>query len=173
MVRKLAFILMVVLFTGADTTPDNDPHASFKFLEIKARAEQSTRDFNPGFVSAFYNARVYAIRDYEMVDSLRKDSLKTAAVIKRVAGYLPANGSEGPFQVIFLAAQKGHGTTRLDTVYKYGMKSPLYTRRENGLEQGIFQIKEGSFVIPLPDIQNITRIVLQDKGGKKLESDFR
>ena len=174
MVRKLVLMLIVVLYSGADTPHDNHSHKTFKYLEIKTRAEESRRPFNPGFVSARYPARLYAIHDYEIADLLVLDTLqRKVPVIKDVAGYLPADRSEGPFQVIFLAKPKGRDTGHADTIYQYGMDSPLYVRRENGLEQGLYEVKDGTFLVPLPPMKNITTIVLKDRNGKYFESTFR
>ena len=173
MLRKLVLILIVVLYSGADTPHDNESHKSFKYLEIKTRAEESRRPFNPGFVSALYRARLYAIRNYEITDSLTMTKRDTAAILKDVAGYLPADRSEGPFQVIFLAEKKGRDAGQADTVYQYGLDSPLYVRRENGGEPGIYKIKDGTFLVPLPPVKNITKIILKDRNSKAFESTFR
>lgn len=173
MVRKLVLILIVVLYSGADTAHDNHNHNTFKYLEIKAQAEDSTRDFNPGFVSAFYRARLYAIHDYELADSTTIVQQDTVAIVKDVAGYLPGDRSEGPFQVIFLAEKKGHDAGHADTVYQYRMDSPLYVRRENGPEPGLYEVKDGTFLVPLPSLKNITKIVLKDRNGKHFDSTFR
>jgi hypothetical protein len=167
---KILFFLAIMVCLAADSAEVPPKAKNFDFLRIKATAEHSVRRFNPGFVSAYYRARVYAIHDYHMRDSLTVDSLP---IIKDVAGYLPVDSSAGPLHVSFIAESKGHGRTLVDTVYEYRMESPLYTRKENGMERGLFQVKAGSFLVPLPAAKNITNIVIEDEDGIKLVSKFR
>ena len=173
--KSYIFLFAFVVFAQCDSHKksgdhhDSDEHSRdenhFDYQRIKKLAEDSARNFNPGFVRSFHSARLYSIRNYNMYDTLVTLRKQTMPLIKRMAGEVPARNSKGEFQVVFLNER--------DTVYQYRMESPLNVRRENGADNGLFKVRAGSFFIPLPEVKNVTEIVLRDNDGTELVSKFR
>jgi hypothetical protein len=170
--KSFVFLFAFALLVGCNAHDHADEHSHghnhLDYQRIKKIAESSSRNFNPGFVSSFHYARLYSIRNYNIYDTLSSGQRKQqepGPIIKRMAGEVPGVNSKGDFHVVFLSER--------DTVHQYRMQSPLYVRLENGPDRGLFKVKTGLFYIPVPELKNITEIVLKDNDGTELVSKFR
>lgn len=166
MLKKLLILPVLLILAACHDTHESAPLKTVNYQKVKEAAEAKKKNFNPGFVTATHAARVYRIDNYEIRDSLITIERVTVPVMRTVAGDLPERNATGPFKVTFLA-EKG------DTLYHYGMQSPLYVRREHGQSKGLYKVRAGSFLVPIPPLQNIARIILEDSNGTRHESTIR
>lgn len=166
MFRTLSICTMVLALAACGHEGPTTKRKSYDYLKIKEQAEARKRNFNPGFVAKFHAARIFQIRNYEIKDSVVNLQRINVPAMKRVAGDVPASGSLGPFKVTVLSEKR-------DTLYHYGMPSPLFVRKEHGPEKGLYRVKNGSFHISLPAIEEAAIIILSDSEGTYHESRMR
>lgn len=165
MFKKLLILQGLLIFAACGEAPDTGrKHVDYQ--KIKEDAQARKRNFNPGFVTASHEARLFRIKDYEICDTVTTLKRDTVPVLRTVAGDLPQKNAPGPFTVTFLS-EKG------ETLYQYGMRSPRFARREHGPDKGLYKVKDGTFLVPIPPLENAAKIVLRDSDGVQYESKLR
>jgi len=167
------WILFAVMLFFSACGHEHEEKKYVDYQKVKKLTEKSTLRFDPGFINGRHTVLVYKIDNYEISDSMRSIRGTPVRYTKTVLGKMPSMRSGGSFEVIIhYAVDKKDSQNAKDSITSYRMPSPLYHRVEQGPDKGLVKVKAGAFEIPLPEINNIRKIILKDYGRERHVSNF-